>query len=1172
LKTRNLRTSAEHRLLDALQQRCERLLKHEKPEIAIQKIRNQLNPKELFALFPRLFGNRRTLDLCYGDFFPAVLQDPIQQVQPSDRRSVDRDLVWAISRCLQESTRLADYCTQRRRFELGVLNNSREVSTAALASIERDFGQSTWLMQARLGLSHFWGGQDELHIAAKQYEDQVKDAPLLPMLLYFFKRRIEATDVKGRLRKQLADVLKDVKHSEFHAYLTNKIFWNADVPVESMSISLDYDERISGIDLYEMVIHILQSLASMQNLSPYAVESLRKPVTVLFNRVGDSRLRGVLRAFGVPLEIDSRIDPARARTIEAYSEGQYADCISAAQTYLAAHPDDASVLVINAKAHAHLGQPPKSSAGITHELNANLYRIFCAGPETYASAHWVMTMGDRFYGQAWMDYVRLVVMHELQPQTREFPSIWLRDIYVRDQYPSPFTAIAMPEVAADEMLSSVAMADAYPATLNIYRAVVDGACTNAQGLARVDRYLAQYYLSAARNEDAFALYSDLLSRVTATDKLWCAGGLALAALDTKRYDVAAKTIVHAFLDRPHTPSMLPIAEVVHAMDDPKVWPNIIEFPLLLELYLDFVEQDRLPNLRVAFERFQRDNKIRTPGDLIARLGDFGKRVTTAYLERVWRPEVMRQTLLYAGTREIDDARIQVCRAIADLDPQLAAKYLEEIKERVKKQEIAKGTTLVEQSKVYVDIAAIKKSLRSKLGDSYARYKIISSSTPDQPDDLLSALTQALAESLTQTRDKSIAKLFSTLQVVGGPVSTEIDAQFAALFAEVTNEFLLGDHGLNAYLSTRVRHGSLSNTLRNPVEDLKLITPREEDQPLYVKNTYWLSDCSPGESESISRALEAFSLEFDHVLDFLKDRLLRIRVVHEFISSSDNLDAIFVYRTTNLESKFVQEFDRENSELDQLVDTCVETLWEKTDENLAVVRKVVETSIRDQLMMTFDTLSKALEKIDGTVTKGLLNAIAQAKTATQTKIAIVSSWFKRSEVFDRQDYAMEFPVQIALNMIRNTISTASAWSTVRITTNTGEKVMTGRTLDGMVYVFYGLLENSIKRSKRAINKLSVDVDLSVENGHYLFKVRNQVDLEKFAAEDYERISQSQQSIGGKESGRRAQADVHSGLHKIWATINAPTYRSPHLAFGLSEDVFFVEFGFSLDGSNHENFAR
>ncbi|MBN3786189.1 hypothetical protein [Burkholderia sp. Ac-20353] len=1027
-------------------------------------------------------------------------------------------------------------------------------------------------MQSKLSAGHFWGGQEELLALAKNYEEQVKDEPLLPIFLYFFKRRIEATDVKGRLRKQLADMLKDEPLQEIHAYLTNKIFWNADVALDSMSISLGLDERISGVDLYEILIHILQSLASMQNLSRSFIDLMRKPVTVLFERVGDCRLHGVLRAFGVPLSIDDLLNSERAQVIEAYSNEKYGECIASAQRYLSDCPDDIGVLVISAKAHAHIGLPPAANVGIVHELNANLYRIFCAGPDAYISAHWVMTMSDRFYGQAWMDYVRLVVMNELQPQGYDFPSLWLRDIYIRDKHLSPFSAITIPKIEANLVLSSAAMVRTYPATLNIFLAVAEGKCSNESGSTRVEKYLAQHYLSSGCNEEAFSLYSDLLKRVAATDKLRCAGGLALAALKIKRYGVATKVIVDAFLEHPHTPSTLPIPEVVHAMDSPKIWPNIIEFPLLLELYLDFVERDRLPNLRVAFEKFQRAHKIHTPEDLIARLEDFGKPTVTAYLERVWRPEVMRQTLLYSGTREIDDARIQVCRAIANLDSDLAPKYLDEIKERVKQQEIAKGTTLVEQSKVYVDIDAIKKSLRTKLGDSYARYKLISSSTPNQPDDLLNTLTQALAQSLSQTGDKSLAKLFSTLQVLGGPISTETDAQFAALFAEVTNEFLLGDHGLNAYLSTRVRHGSLSNTLRNPVEDLKLITPREENQPLYVKNTYWLSDCSSVEAEELSSALEAFSLEFDGVLDFLKDRLLRIRVIHEFSSSSDNLDALFVYRTSKLESKFVQEFDRQNSELDQLVDTCVDTLWEKTDENLAVVRQAIETSVRDRLMGSFEALSKALVKFDASVTKGLFNAIAQAKTAMQMKITIVSSWFKRSEVFDRQDYAMEFPVQIALNMIRNTISAASSWSTVKIKANTNDKVMTGRTLDGMVYVFYGLLENAIKRSKLPVHRLSLDVDLSFEKDKYLFRVTNPVNIDAFASEDFERIAQSQQSIGGKESGRRAQAEGQSGLHKIWSTISAPTYRSPQLSFGLRDKVFFVEFSFSLERADYENLAR
>ncbi len=126
-----------------------------------------------------------------------------------------------------------------------------------------------------------------------------------------------------------------------------------------------------------------------------------------------------------------------------------------------------------------------------------------------------------------------------------------------------------------------------------------------------------------------------------------------------------------------------------------------------------IRGDPLGELAYAFETFQKANGISNPAALIACEARFGKDMVTASLERVLRPEVMRQTLLYSGTEEIEEARIQVCRTLSEVRHEKAKKYLDEIKERVKQQEIAKGTTLVEQSKVYVDIDAIKKTLLTR---------------------------------------------------------------------------------------------------------------------------------------------------------------------------------------------------------------------------------------------------------------------------------------------------------------------------------------------------------------------------------------------------------------------------------------------------------------------------
>ncbi|MGU4703713.1 hypothetical protein K6L09_44435, partial [Burkholderia cepacia] len=105
---------------------------------------------------------------------------------------------------------------------------------------------------------------------------------------------------------------------------------------------------------------------------------------------------------------------------------------------------------------------------------------------------------------------------------------------------------------------------------------------------------------------------------------------------------------------------------------------------------------------------------------------------------------------------------------------------------MKQQEIAKATNLVEQSKVYVDISAIKKALQIKLGDAYAKYKGAMQALPVQSDNFVEVIADLLAE--IRGKNESIAKALSHSHILAGSATNELDVQFASMFSEVTNEF------------------------------------------------------------------------------------------------------------------------------------------------------------------------------------------------------------------------------------------------------------------------------------------------------------------------------------------------------------------------------------------------
>lgn len=1141
-------------------------VKGERAFAEVYKLKSATRGDTLFHLFPKIFKNKNDLEFAYGPAFPAKLSDLFSEPALFKPASEISEVIWAICRCLQFGQELREFTRFRVDYERSLLLDKKFRANTILDDIRSKYGYSIWLLQNELATIQTWEGIEQARKLTKEHLESCKSNWVISFIIWFISRRTEATGLKGHLTSEYSRFVEDAKIAqEIETYLRAKLFELPKIKSKDVSATLFFEAQSCIIDYYETLVAILQSAAKFESIPDELVPLLRKPLAALLKATRDNRLYGIIRSLGIMPDsnIDSGVE--RAEIIEAYTRGAYDFALDRANHYLDDWPDDMAIQIIRLRSGMREGSPPPYKSGILKDALESLQAVLDMSGGSYSAAYNIFAMSDRFQGHEWANYLTAVVLHELRDDQSEYPPRELRNIYIIDPYTTPFSAVAARGEAKDGMLNDPRLNALFPHTLAVYEAVTTGKIDPSLQISqtRRERYLAIHHLARRNFEQAFEHYQWLMKNAAQGERLRAGGGAALALLKLRRIEEAIDVVVSTFSEHPHVASVLPIREIVDAIDDPSTWPGSISVPILFDMYTTYCDEDKLANLRYAFEKFQQANMIREPSDLAQSAERFGKRKTVLYLRHVWVPKVMRQTILYSGTKEIEEARIKVCRILATLDPDNEREYLDEIRDRVKQLEIAKITTLIQQSKVYVDVEAIKKSLRSKLGDSYTRYKSATLSSPNVGPLLFKTLTEAM----TGVADKegvSVPFLLASMHGIGFEKSTESDAQFEALFHEVTNEFLRGAHGLNAYLSTRVRHGTLSNTLRKPVEDERLITSKEEGSSSYAPNEHWRGDSYyRAEWDEILAALEVFSREFDNVIDYIKDELLQIKIVHELDDKREHNNGLFVYSSSNLERKYVQEQDKSFRSMDDFVDYCVDILWEKTDSNLLHVQETLKGRIRARLMQPFDDLSGVLRRVSFPGCNDLVNAVERARTNTKHNLNLVISWFKRNEVYDRQDYAADFPFHIAHNMVINTMSTAAGWDGVRVETNPDAPPMPGRTLDGMVYVFHVILENAILRSGLIADDVVVNGSISYLNGVFTAKLTNPVARSKVTREEHEKLDNLRESLKSDEYSRRAQREGRSGMSKIWLTINSPVYREPWINFYISDQSFTVEFGFKLE---------
>ncbi|HHA2503892.1 TPA: hypothetical protein ACOENT_002129 [Stenotrophomonas maltophilia] len=1131
--------------------------------------------EELFERFPKLIKDPRRLLPVHGAPFPRTYKDMFEVQAAGAPAGPVNEVIWAISRCVLHSAEISQYVADRNNFESSLLLSKFDTAATILVEHEQRCGVSLWLAQAWLTLG------DNAPLAERQRVQEQFDATapksISAFLIHYLSRRAESRGAKRFLKDEVLAKLNDVS-DVFRKYAASRVSDVSTANPSELSAYLFFEAQASVIDHYEALIVTLQDMAGADRLPASVSTALEKPFTLLYRRIRDRRVEPLALAFGcvVKTEVDARAR-FRAEIFDSYFQSRNEEVLRNGAIFLTQHDaTDAAMLTLVARAAVRSSREVSGLSAAQAALCASLISVLRLDEHSYGEATSIFSNADIHYGHSWALYLRGVVLSSLQQESAVPVVDQVRGIVVYDPWLSPLSLACVKPLSLKLAVAAQVESGIYANTLEAVSLLYFGK-DSGSAVAKISNrrrlsYLAHNLMRTGRSLDAIENLVALMKGAPVDARYRITTALAMAKAIAGNVQEAIELLVDAHILNPEVPTSLPLDLVVSGLKEAEDWPTTIDVPLSFELFNAFSSDARLAELRFSFERFQEHKNISGPADVVDVLGPENRARAVLYLDRVWTPEVMRQTLLYNGTEDIVEARINVCRQLASIDPKNATRYLDEIRDRVKQQEISKGTSLLEQSKVYVDIAAIKRSLKSKIGGQYARYKANAGAISDSSHAVVERIADALMD-IPMTESISISRTLSSVHLVD-EAETETDNQFESIFTEVTHEFLRGDHGLNAYLSTRVRHGVLANTLRKPLTDDRLISTRNPTGQGYKRNKHWddkFEFYDSATKDLVATALATFSSEFDRILHELRDERLQIAISHGVKDVRQDQKAAFIYRSSNLERRFMQRYAIRSRSMDEFIDVCIDNLWEKTDENLLVVRELLDNTIKPAFNHAFEQLTDSIHGLPYSQPIGdLRNAIARARTQLRMKLDEVSLWFHRSQVYDRQDYQPNLPVDIAQNMIAKTASESSQVPRVQVGSYEGGVRLPGRTLDGMVDAFYVVLSNAVEHSGLDGEALNVSVTFDISQTRYSARIVSSLAESVPSPAQRENVSSIRDSLSKSDSLRLAQVEGGSGLRKLWRSINSPFYGDPRLDFGFSDDnCFYVEISYNIQAQDENS---
>lgn len=615
---------------------------------------------------------------------------------------------------------------------------------------------------------------------------------------------------------------------------------------------------------------------------------------------------------------------------------------------------------------------------------------------------------------------------------------------------------------------------------------------------------------------------------------------AYSLLQLDRFEDLLKLIVHHCIGDVKWLHGLPLASVIQWLDktNRKRLAAEIEVPIAFDLYSREVNDD-LDNVRsYAYEDFLIARKLERPSELATEMDCHDSRLLTYYLRHLCVPSVMQVSAAFGGTKELQDERLAVTSLLVRLDSEHADEYEAEIREIARAQLIQRGVRHVEQSKIFVDLAAIRRWADKNHREDFERYQA-----------LLRAGINDEGAFVEAVRDSVSSKVPLPSEFLELP-KNEANDLLVKLVSGVFRECLTNQEaGLDCYLSMRIRHGTLSGQLRAPLEMENVITQRDETH-VYRPNKFWLrkfDDCDLSTKDRLDARLRAFSAEYDALIDRIADELIQVR-------GSEKPKGIFDLRVTTVQLRILASNVGEGTTFEAFLDRCFEMFWDAVDVNLLEMRDTLDLEIKPIVNENFARLqSDLIELTRDTQISDLNRAIGTAQTGAQQALDRVKDWFRLSQAIEPPQFTFEEMLEVGLQCVR----TIHPSFDPRITKSIARLPKFADSLTLFSDIFFIVFDN-IRSHSGLGDRPRIWIEAGQTQDKLHVRIRNEVKAES-KDDALAELSKIRTKIESGEYLKAISSEGGTGLIKIRKIIGAEKRKARRYDFGFdAENSFFVDF--------------
>jgi tetratricopeptide (TPR) repeat protein len=1120
--------------------------RHKNPRLAINTIRASFEDRDPRGLFEALRGNAMFRQSVAISPEPKKFSKLWDFTQLRDRGLL-ADLQWAAEAINLFADILLDFLPIEQRFEDAYLMADWDRCLTLLDDLESRHGLSLWLISRRITVLRRRGATSEDDYATNLIATAT-EGTIITWLVYMMSYRMDPNVTPASYVRIIENSLRNAEvpkaiSSYLHYYTLNK---PPRCPEDCANI-VAMSETAPMIDRYLAVLDACQFVTCYHEADSAERTLVSKIASRLFERLGDDRL-AVLYQVNVQemaQEIVSRVSSLEA---DLYTAGDYSATVASLSSRLSESPGLTSLYSLLARSSVRCSLQPslpepiselvRSIAAVhdfSEEEDVGLIRL---SREELAGAH-----------RALCATIRCLISGRAADPTESHLDAAMEALNCTTLTPLHLRNLPVPDRRT--LLRLAQEAHPHSIALELQGAVLEfGTCAFPISLRdrlppdRAALYTARAFLRLSDLTAAVDLLESLEKESLASVANDARRELYRAFIKAGRYSDALRLVARAYRQNERLHVIFELAPLLDAIEQSEGGPPFDDISLSIGYHIlnRFGGAPRVGVQADAAEEFVLSQGVDLPSKLDIAALEPNEELLPIYLDQVCVPAILDKFMAIETVNQVEIERLGICRVLSEIDTSNRQRYLEEIREITRRRVVRERFEQVERTKIYFDTDGVKRQAEKTLRDAYQRFAVANIDDVNSSERL--EIVRHVQKILSEVKTDGYKIHFPDLP------ANESDQIFDRLVNEIMQLLVSSqEYGLEAYLSTRVRHGTMGNQLRSAFELQSLLTQRDNGQ--YQPDRHW-PDALGLESYLGGTWLADRLAKFSESLDGLIEDLIRRRVQ---VRAESTPEGLFVFPAFNYDLLKLQAEITPDTSFDTFMDKVIESFWSILEYALVQVRQYIENDFADAVFALTDELERdVVRELAKCNTSPLRDAIAAARTQMSVNLANVANWFTLARDMERPDYEFGIAVEVATESIR------VCHPSLDVILKRPDMVSfecRGKTLESLVYVLFTALDNALKHCGFSDRAPQLTLETSLEGNWLQLRLVNSCAPISNINDENVRLSALHERLeGGNEVRDLATIEGGSGYAKIIRILRHDLLARYSLEFGYRNSTEYA----------------